>query len=253
MSSEDIPSTRHRQTRSVAIPSTTPPSQHPRNPHHLDSQTQTQNITSSMNYPAQPSTPPRTPRRNNQPQNAATSTVRENGSKQKPRNKKNKPQNVTTSPAVNGQDRNTPPLGGTPSAGLSSSAKPMNTPSAAIFAGATFHASPAPSALPIPSFYSRSVPDSSGLKDLKSVKDVSVTGTGSQTPPVVPFLANNVHREESPLDIFFNARQEGQRTGAKCQFYKSYCSSYWPISPSPSESSKCANPSSTRQPATPRS
>jgi hypothetical protein len=212
MSSEDIPSRRHRQTRSVVIPNTTPPSQHPQNPHHLNSQAYLQNIASNMNYPAQPTTPPRTPRRNNQPQNATNSSARENGSKQKSRNKKNKPQNVTTSPALKGRDRSTPPLTGTQSAGLPSSTKPINAPSVAMFAGATFHASPAPSALPIPSFYSKSVPESPGLKGHKSFKETSLSEAESPTPPVALSSGNNVHREESPLDFFFKAdRAEKER------------------------------------------
>jgi hypothetical protein len=212
MSSEDIPSRRHRQTRG-AIPNTTPPSQHPHNSQTLDPQAHSRDIASdNMNYSAQPTTPPRTPRRNNQPQNVPNSSVRENGSKQKSRNKRNKPQNVTASPAVKVRDRVTPPPAGTQSGGLSSAAKPINTPSVAMFAGATFHASPAPSALPIPSFYSKSVPESPGLKEPRSFKETSLSEAESPTPPVTRFSNDNVHREESPLDFFFRAdREEKER------------------------------------------
>jgi hypothetical protein len=205
MSSEDIPLKRHRQTRGLAVPNPTPPSQH--HTQHQNSNCHSRDIISDkMAYPTQPTTPPRTPRRNNQSQNVTNSSARENGSKQKSRNKKNKPQNVVTSPAMKVRDRITPPPTGTPAA------KPINTPSVAMFAGATFHASPAPSALPIPSFYSKSVPDSPGLKEPSSFKETSLSEAESPTPPVTRSSNDSFHREESPLDFFFRAdRAEKER------------------------------------------
>lgn len=205
----------HRYSRSAAIPSTAIPSQNPQNPHHLNIQEHAQNTQSNQRMdvnattvPAQPTTPPRTPKRNSQSasQNTANSNVRGNGSKQKARGK-NRPQNVMTSPAMVKNDRNTPPLTGAQSVGMSSSAKPINTPSTAAYAGPTFHASPAPSALPIPSFYSKSVPDSPGLKGLKSVKAGPLSGNLC-TPPAPSQSANQSQREESPLDFFFKADRE---------------------------------------------
>jgi hypothetical protein len=210
MSSEDITQKRHRHTRSAAaVSSGTTPSQHPHNPHHLNLQAHAQNTQTDMNYPAQPSTPPRTPRRDNRSaSHNPNSNTNESGSKQKPR-KKNRPKNVMTSPAVKGNDRNTPPLTRAQSAGMPSAAKPITTPSTAVYAGATFHASPAPSTLPIPSFYSKSVPDSpGGLKGLKSVQE-SPSTKQSQSPPLPePNLGNQFQREESPLDFFFKADRE---------------------------------------------
>ncbi|KAF4633208.1 hypothetical protein G7Y89_g4914 [Cudoniella acicularis] len=213
MSSDEVLSRRHRHTRSAAAVSAgIPPSQHPRNPHHLNSQAHEQNSSSEMKYPAQPTTPPRTPRRDNQSQSTGKSNTQENGSRQKSRNK-NRPKNVMTSPAVKINDRSTPPLTGAQSAGMPSSAKPINTPSSAVYAGATFHASPAPSALPIPSFYSKSVPDSPSVRGLKSVKESSSPGLSqSPSPPVASTSVNKFDREESPLDFFFKAdREEKER------------------------------------------
>ncbi|CAG8959626.1 hypothetical protein HYFRA_00001529 [Hymenoscyphus fraxineus] len=217
MSVEEVPSRRHRPTRSAAhnTTATTPPSQNPHSPHHLNAHMNKQHSTAEMSYPTQPSTPPRTPRRNQNP-NTANSAARETGSKQKSRNNKNRPKNVVTSPPVKSQgrdrDRHTPPLNGAQPAGIPS--KPLSTPSAAIYAGATFHASPAPSALPIPSFYSKSVPDSPGLlKGLRSMKDAPIAqpNTQSPSPPTAPPSISK-HREESPLDFFFKAdREEKER------------------------------------------
>ena len=98
----------------------------------------------------------------------------------------------------------------------------MGTPSQA-YAGPTFHASPAPSSLPIPKFFSKNVSQSENIPPEKStrLKEV-VQGTSSEISSVEsddsPTMRNALHasniqiREASPLDIFFNAdRQEKAR------------------------------------------
>jgi hypothetical protein len=202
---------RHRHTQSAASPAAASSQipqnpQNPQNPHYLNLQSQEQNSQSEMSdsYQSNPTTPPSTPRRNNQTnQNRPTKSVGfDNESNKKPRKDKNRPKNGMASPAATRRGRNTPPSIGF---GMPSSAKPISTPTA--YAGATFHASPAPSALPIPSFYSKSVPDSPGLRGLK-LKDASTSEC--PTPPVqasnTPVHQKTVpQREESPLDIFFKA------------------------------------------------
>ncbi|KAK8040846.1 hypothetical protein PG994_013853 [Apiospora phragmitis] len=89
------------------------------------------------------------------------------------------------------------------------------------FAGATFHHSPAPSALPIPSFLVRtaSAPDSPSQKKPATTgpsqepspptTDSEEDGLGSPLPPVA-------RNEESPLEIFFKAqRAEKSRTARR--------------------------------------
>jgi hypothetical protein len=216
--STETPPRGHRHSRSAAMPPASASSQNPQNPHFLNQQSHTRISQSGtkVNRPgstSQSTTPPRTPRRDNQPpsQNLTNTNTAESGSKQKSRNK-NRPKNVMTSPAVTRYGRNTPPLTGAQSAGIPSSAKPINTPSTTAYAGPTFHASPAPSALPIPSFYSKSVPDSPGAKGLKFVKEQNVKETSSPnslfTPPPANTQANPFQREESPLDFFFRADRE---------------------------------------------
>jgi len=195
----------HRHTRSAAIPPATASSQNPQNPHHLNSQAHALNAQSDMNYSGQPTTPPRTPRREEPTRSSSQndSAVPETGSKQRLRNKK--PKNVMTSPAVIRNARNSPPFTGAQSAGIPSSAKPISTPSTAAYAGPTFHASPAPSALPIPSFYSKSVPESPGVKELRN-REASSSQSPTATPP--SSLQPRFPREESPLDFFFKADRE---------------------------------------------
>lgn len=238
--SSDIPSRRHRHTRSAAIPSTAASSQNPQNPHHLNVQAHAQNNQSKTNVnvvpAALPTTPPRTPRRQNQAasQNNANLSATENGSKQKSRNK-NRPKNVMTSPATTRKGRKTPPQNGPLSAGMPS-ARPMNTPSTAAYAGSTFHASPAPSALPIPSFYSKSVPESPGLRGMKGLKDNS-SASHLATPPPVETPAKRSQREESPLDIFFNAdRAEKERARSAISYQSAANGPFHPPARSPRSS-----------------
>ncbi|GAO19623.1 uncharacterized protein UV8b_06324 [Ustilaginoidea virens] len=76
------------------------------------------------------------------------------------------------------------------------------------FAGATFHASPAPSALPIPSFLSKSSSETPVSK--ATVEDSSLRSSdGHVTTPFRP--ASLPHTIESPLDFMFRAHREEQR------------------------------------------
>ena len=88
------------------------------------------------------------------------------------------------------------------------------TPSQA-YAGPTFHASPAPSSLPIPKFFSKSVPEVNKLKGLAAMmeNEASEGAMSLESSDGSPMLerAERVHnpvREESPLDIFFRADRE---------------------------------------------
>ena len=176
------------------------------NPHHLNSHANTINSESDMNSSTQPTTPPRTPRKEaQQDSHIKSSSIQEHGSKQKQRNKR--PKNVVTSPAATRNDRNPPSVAGAQSTGMLSSSKPINTPSTAAYAGPTFHASPAPSALPIPSFYSKSVPESPGIaKGIRSLKETADLESPSRIRAALPNAQSE--REESPLDIFFKADRE---------------------------------------------
>jgi hypothetical protein len=219
----------HRHTRSAAMPPAAASPHHPQNPYHLTLQANAQNAPSPMDYSTQPTTPPRTPRRETgqpHPQNKANSGAPETGSKQKPRNKK--PKNIVTSPVPITRNGHNPP-GAQPTSGPPSS-KPITTPSTPAFAGPTFHASPAPSALPIPSFYSRSVPESPGIKGLKAFKEPS--SSDSTTPPPAP-VSN--HREESPLDLFFRADREEKARARSASSAQSAVAVSAPFRP-PSES-----------------
>lgn len=81
----------------------------------------------------------------------------------------------------------------------------------AHYAGPTFHASPAPSALPMPSFFSKSVPDA---ERIESEPDGDLPELcPSDTTPSKPRSAVKTEEkiaEESPLDFLFKAAREAR-------------------------------------------
>lgn len=93
------------------------------------------------------------------------------------------------------------------------------TPSKA-YAGPTFHASPAASSLPLPKFYSKSVPNVDKTKSLKTMMEQEAPDSSSESEES-PAVEDSQHainieaRVESPLDIFFRADREAKgRTGS---------------------------------------
>ena len=98
--------------------------------------------------------------------------------------------------------------------------RPNETPVKA-YAGPTFHASPAPSSLPMPKFMSRSVPNVDKTLSLKSMMEQEVVDTTSESDSSL-FLENSrptqdrQAREDSPLDIFFRADRDAKNK-AKAQ------------------------------------
>ena len=78
------------------------------------------------------------------------------------------------------------------------------------YAGPTFHASPAASSLPLPTFFSRSVPNVDKTSSLKSMMDqesLDTTSESDSSPSLENTQPTQDHqpRENSPLDIFFQA------------------------------------------------
>lgn len=140
---------------------------------------------------------PSTPRRDyDSPGPQGTQNASNQRSRKQPRPKNN---NQPTSPESGRPGRQTPPQTAT---------KPGNLPA---FAGATFHASPAPSALPLPSFLSRTSTESPSLKATNDVAQEPSPPTDTEAPtPSHP--SSGPVSQESPLDFMFRAhRQEVER------------------------------------------
>lgn len=77
------------------------------------------------------------------------------------------------------------------------------------YAGPTFHASPAPSSLPIPRFFSKSVPNAASGSGLQARLDASPSRV-PPSPSPHSGVVTPVRREESPLDLLFNAHRAEQ-------------------------------------------
>ncbi|KAI1144656.1 hypothetical protein F5Y05DRAFT_34390 [Hypoxylon sp. FL0543] len=151
---------------------------------------------------------------------------RANSTSQKPRNNKKKSKKASTSKDgaapqnQNNVDRKSPSL----------QSRDMPGP---IFAGSTFHASPAPSALPIPSFYNRAENHSPGAKAASSPEQtLSCPSTDSDeaSPPSPPSVSRT---DGSPLDLLFDAlrAEKGQARIRRASSVNEDTCNFSPLSP----------------------
>ena len=157
------------------------------------------------------STPPSSPPRNLSPGGTATdSSVNVNMSKKKNGRSTKKPREAfKPSPApVNGhRHSNSNTVNNNNGNAI---LPPRDSPH---YAGPTFHASPAPSALPIPSFFSKSLPESdlapaleSDAENLDGDHDFETTPSKPKSRPQV----QNGKPESTPLDFLFKAAVEAR-------------------------------------------
>jgi hypothetical protein len=86
------------------------------------------------------------------------------------------------------------------------------TPSKPAYAGPTFHASPAASALPLPKFFSKSVPSATTQSSMQArLEQESDKSDKTDSPPLsdaIPVIPTPPRHEESPLDILFKADKD---------------------------------------------
>ncbi|KAF4975618.1 hypothetical protein FZEAL_7609 [Fusarium zealandicum] len=189
---------------------------------------------------------PRTPQKG---AGTDTSTAQGNhtNSKQRPRNtnnninSKHRNKNAPSSPESSRPGRHTPPH-------QSSSMKPSVIPA---FAGATFHASPAPSALPLPSFVTRPATESPSInRSSREVLQEPSPPTDSEAP--TPSRQTSSAAQESPLDFMFRAHRqekERQRSGSASSFRPSGLAHDSPSSQSPFEPKSVPKPATLPQAA----
>lgn len=151
-------------------------------------------ILSSMPFPANyPATPLKSKNASPAPGSQAT-----HPKSAKHSNKSARPPHVSTSPGPAKPGRRTPPHSAN------------NKPGSTAFAGANFHASPAPGSLPMPSFF-RMRSESATVNG--RTKEPSPPASDCESPsPSQPATVPQVRRDESPLDLLFRAdRAEKER------------------------------------------
>lgn len=126
----------------------------------------------------------------------------QNGSKQRSRKQPR--------PVKNNNNQPTSPESGRPGRQTTPPQTATKPGSLSAFAGATFHASPAPSALPLPSFLSRTSTESPSFKTNDVAQEPSPpTDTEAPTPS---HRSSGPVSQDSPLDFMFRAhRQEIER------------------------------------------
>ncbi|POS69030.1 hypothetical protein DHEL01_v212576 [Diaporthe helianthi] len=151
-------------------------------------------VLSSMPFPADyPATPLKSKNASPAPSSQAT-----HPKSAKHSNRPARPAHVSTSPGPARPGRRTPPHSAN------------NKPGSAAFAGANFHASPAPGSLPMPSFF-RMRSESATVNG--RTKEPSPPASDCESPsPSQPATVPQVRRDESPLDALFRAdRAEKER------------------------------------------
>lgn len=84
-------------------------------------------------------------------------------------------------------------------------ASPLQFKDSPHYAGPTFHASPAPSALPMPTFFSKSVPDSGLSTSLELENELDEESAPELTPSKPKAASTRVSHDPSPLDFLFKA------------------------------------------------
>lgn len=151
-------------------------------------------------------TPPSSPPRNLSPGGTATdSSNNVNLSKKKtPRSAKKPPKDAPKISPFNNSHRHTSSQGN------------VNTPQlrdSPHYAGPTFHASPAPSALPMPSFFSKSMPESDLAPTVESENEGFEGDLDIETTPSKPKSHPQITAQEeqsTPLDFLFKAAVEAR-------------------------------------------
>lgn len=187
----------------------TPPT--PKGPRNPGQQRRKNATPNSHNKTALPTTPPSSPPRGSSPKNTATEDSSNNtgsGTSKKRNGRSAKKSRDLSKPFAlpNGASNHRHTLS------QPNFINPSNTKDSPHYAGPTFHASPAPSALPMPSFFSKSVPDS----DLPSMEfdsdspglDADIYTTPSKPKAHTPLVGQDP--EPSPLDFLFKAAIEAR-------------------------------------------
>lgn len=163
------------------------------------------NFTSDIDSSAAPSAA------ENPPNGTSPATNKKNYKKKTPSAKKAAPEPGSEDAMRPEYNRNTS------SNNVPNKAKATPIKAQQAYAGPTFHHSPAPSALPIPSFYSKSVPNVSTSRPPEVANDSGAHQSDThdaRTEPSTGKVENEMQREResTPLDFLFEAAKKAKGT-----------------------------------------
>lgn len=182
----------------------------------------------SFDYSASPSTPLKTASNTPVPRTQPTNA------RSKGRNGSNN-HNARPKPIPNGQTTGHPgqaPSSPGPTQNRYGRTPPDAAPRSTAFAGPTFHASPAASSLPIPSFMRLDSPQVNSSRRINQEPSPPVTDSEAPTPQHPSVLPKpTVPREESPLDIFFNADRAEKEQARRASSATGFQAAPGPFSP----------------------
>jgi hypothetical protein len=182
----------------------------------------------SFEYAASPSTPLKTASNTPVPRTQPTNA------RSKGRNGSNNP-NARPRPIPNGQAGGYPgqaPASPGPTQNRYGRTPPDAAPRSTAFAGPTFHASPAASSLPIPSFMRMDSPQVNSPRRTSQEPSPPVTDSEAPTPQHPSVVSKPaVPREESPLDIFFNADRAEKEQARRASSANGFSAAPGPFSP----------------------
>lgn len=216
----------HRQTKSGSFISTSSqfnPKHHTQQPnlHFHNNHQLPPNLVPNNRGSARTSavmTPPRTPKA----QQFANTNADASGKKKKNKKQQDKkqekprPKDVITTKVLKifpsdpvPVEVESPPLSGELPGGQITPSKLSSTPPAKAYAGPTFHSSPAPSALPMPKFFSKSVPATPAGTSLQTMMESDASDSSDST-------AGPTGREQSQLELLFRAAR-AENMGMKRQ------------------------------------
>lgn len=165
-----------------------------------------ENDAGALDAPHQAAAGPQTPNKNGNNNNNARTASAKQRAKNKASNKQKNGASTSPEPDNHHHQQHHHKQQATPQRAASAGLKGPSA--AAAFAGATFHASPAASALPMPSFFTRSSSSPSAPKEAAPVvQQPSPPATDTEAPtPYRPSPSTDV--KESPLDFMFRAHRE---------------------------------------------
>lgn len=164
----------------------------------------------AFSQPSQPFTPHKSTSASPDPHSGATHPSGARSTRPRNTGNKGRGRNAGTSPDSGRAGRKTTPPNSLPSTKLTSST---------AYAGSTFHASPAPSALPIPSFFSnKNATGSPSLQAPRPIPEQRQSPPETYSEAATPSHSSFAPAHDSPLEAIFRADRAEKERARRASF-----------------------------------